>query len=77
VLDVFGSTSDEAVEEEADDDAEVLVGTIGTDEGTGIAARLNPTTRSEGVEAPLSWEEEEEDEPDEPDEPDKEDVGGA
>jgi hypothetical protein len=74
VLDVFGSTSDEAVEEEADDDAEVLVGTIGTDDGTGIAARLNPTTRSEGVEAPLSWEEEEEDEPDEPD---KEDVGGA
>jgi hypothetical protein len=77
VLDVFGSTSDEAVEEEADDDAEVLVGTIGTDDGTGIAARLNPTTRSEGVEAPLSWEEEEEDEPDEPDEPDKEDVEGA
>lgn len=74
MLDVFGSTSDEAVEEEADDDAEVLVGTIGTDDGTGIAARLNPTTRSEGVEAPLSWEEEEEDEPDEPD---KEDVGGA
>ena len=74
MLDVFGSTSDEAVEEEADDDAEVLVGTIGADDGTGIAARLNPTTRSEGVEAPLSWEEEEEDEPDEPD---KEDVGGA
>ena len=53
------------------------VGTIGADDGTGIAARLNPTTRSEGVKAPLSWEEEKEDEADEADEADEEDVGGA
>ena len=77
MLDVFGGTSDETVEEEAEDDAEDLVGTIGADDGTGIAARLNPTTRSEGVKAPLSWEEEKEDEADEADEADEEDVGGA